>query len=103
MAYLLLAFSIVSEVFGSTMLKVSNGFKRILPVICVIVGYGISFYLLSLTLMELPLSFTYAIWSGVGTILTTMAGIFLFKEKISKKGFIGIGFIIVGVILLNLA
>lgn len=102
MAYVLLAFSIISEVFGSTMLKLSNGFKNYLPILGIAAGYGISFYLLSIVLIELPLGFSYAVWSGVGTILTTIVGILIFKEKINRTGFLGIGFIIIGVVLLNI-
>lgn len=102
MAYVLLIFSIMSEVLGSTMLKLSNGFKKILPIIGVIAGYGVSFYLLSVVLLDLPLGFTYAIWSGVGTILTAVVGVFLFKEKLNRIGVLGISFIVAGVVLLNL-
>ena len=102
MAYIFLAFSIISEVFGSTMLKLSNGFKKLFPVLGVAIGYMISFYLLSLTLTKLPLTFTYAAWSGVGTVLTTIVGVFLFKEHLNLKGIIGIILIIVGVVMLNI-
>ncbi|GIO25340.1 multidrug efflux SMR transporter [Oceanobacillus sp. J11TS1] len=102
MAYVLLIFSIMSEVLGSTMLKLSNGFKKILPIIGVIAGYCVSFYLLSVALLDLPLGFAYAIWSGVGTILTAMVGVFLFKEKLNRIGVLGISFIVTGVVLLNL-
>ena len=103
MAYLLLTFAIVTEVIGSTMLKLSNGFSRKLPILGVIAGYGICFYLLSLALIELPLGFTYAIWSGLGTILTALVGVFLFGERINRKGVLGIGILIVGMVLLNLS
>ncbi|MDR9756328.1 MAG: multidrug efflux SMR transporter [Thermoanaerobacterales bacterium] len=102
MAYVYLAFAIILETFGSSMLKLSKGFKKLLPVIGVITGYCVSFYLFSLALLELPLGFSYAVWSGVGTILTAMAGVFLFKEKMNRIGVLGISLIIVGVVLLNL-
>lgn len=101
-AYILLALAIVSEVIGSTMLKLSNGFSKILPTFGVIVGFGTAFYLLSLSLIKLPLGFAYAVWSGLGTILIATVGVFLFKEKINKKGFLGIGLLIAGIVLLNL-
>lgn len=67
MAYVLLLFAIISEVFGTTMLKLSTGFKRILPIIGVIIGYGVSFYLLSKALIELPLGFSRLEWSWNGS------------------------------------
>ncbi|GAA0374100.1 DMT family transporter [Bacillus horti] len=102
MAYLFLGAAIIIEVFGSTMLKVSNGFTRLWPSLGVIIGFGAAFYLLSLALLELPLGFTYATWSGVGTILTVLVGLYFFREKINKQGVFGLMVLILGIILLNL-
>jgi len=101
-AYLLLALSIITEVFGSSLLKATNGFKNLLPSLGVILGYGIAFYTLSLTLTELPLGTVYAIWSGVGTALTAMVGVIFYKEVVNLNKIIGIGMIIFGVIILNI-
>ncbi|MEC0281436.1 DMT family transporter [Terribacillus saccharophilus] len=103
MSYLFLAASILFEVFSSTMLKLSDGFKRLLPVIGIVVGYGISFYALSITLQSLPLGVVYATWSGIGTILTVVIGVLLFKEKVNKKGALGIVILLVGLVLMNLS
>lgn len=103
MSYLFLAASILFEVFSSTMLKLSDGFKRILPVVGIVLGYGISFYALSITLQSLPLGVVYATWSGVGTILTVVIGVLLFKEKVNKKGVLGIAILLVGLVLMNLS
>lgn len=103
MSYLFLAASILFEVFSSTMLKFSDGFKRLMPVIGIVVGYGISFYALSITLQSLPLGVVYATWSGVGTILTVVIGVLLFKEKVNKKGALGIVILLVGLVLMNLS
>lgn len=100
---MLLAFSIIAEVFGTTMLKLSNGFSRVFPIIGVAVGFGLAFYLVSIAMMTLPLGFTYAVWSGVGTILTVLIGVFLFNEKINKKAILGIGILLIGIVLLNIA
>lgn len=102
MSYLLLTFAIISEVFGSTMLKLSEGFSRKLPIVGVVVGFGTAFYLLSLSLVKLPLGFAYAVWSGLGTILIATVGVILFKEKINRKGLVGIGLLVAGILLLNL-
>lgn len=100
---MLLAFSIIAEVFGTTMLKLSNGFSRVFPIIGVAVGFGLAFYLVSIAMMTLPLGFTYAVWSGLGTILTVLIGVFLFNEKINKKAILGIGILLIGIVLLNIA
>jgi multidrug resistance protein EbrA len=100
-AYLLLAVSIISEVFGSSLLKLTNGFRRILPTLGVIFGYGFAFYTLSLTLTELPLGMVYAIWAGMGTALTAMVGVVFYKEIFNIKKLTGILLIIAGVVLMN--
>ncbi|QKG83750.1 multidrug efflux SMR transporter [Kroppenstedtia pulmonis] len=101
-AYVFLAIAIVSEVFGTSMLKAADGFSRLFPSIGVVLGFGSAFYFLSLSLQALPLNVTYAIWSGLGTALTALIGVFLWKETISVQGIIGLCMIIGGVAFLNL-
>lgn len=96
-----LAFAILFEVFGSTMLKLSNGFTVLLPSIGVAVGFLTSFTFLGLALKEIALSTAYAIWSGLGTALTACIGIFMFREEISLLKVIALLFIIAGVVILN--
>lgn len=99
--YLFLTLSIVSEVFATTMLKLSEGFTILGPSIAVVFGYGISFYSLSLCLKTLPLSLAYAIWSGIGTALTVIVGIVIWGDIFNLYSAIGITLIIGGVLLLN--
>lgn len=101
MGYLWLAIAIIAEVFGSSMLKLAEGFTRLLPSIGVVAGYAVAFYGLSLALKELPLGVAYAIWAGVGTALTALVGIIFYKETLHIKKAIGILLIIGGVVLLN--
>lgn len=102
MAYVWLGIAIFSEVFGSSMLKYTNGFTRFFPSMGVVLGYGIAFYSLSMALRAIPLSSAYAMWSGIGTLATAAIGFFLFKEQITLVGVAGIVLIIGGVVLLNL-
>ncbi len=83
------------------MLKVSDGFKKWKPSALVVIGYSLAFYMLSLTLNHIPLSLSYATWSGVGTVLTAVIGVKWFKEELNGKGLIGILLLISGVVLLN--
>ncbi|MGM9988206.1 MAG: DMT family transporter [Bacillaceae bacterium] len=101
--YVILAIAIASEVFGSSMLKVSNGLKKLLPSICVIIGMGTAFYCLSIALKTIPLGTAYAIWSGVGTALTALVGVVIYKEGFNLKKFLGLVLIIGGVIVLKLS
>ncbi|MEJ9229901.1 multidrug efflux SMR transporter [Peribacillus butanolivorans] len=101
--YVILGIAIISEVFGSTMLKVSNGFKKLFPSIGVIIGMGIAFYCLSLSLKTIPLGTAYAIWSGIGTALTALVGVIVYKESFNLKKFLGLVLIIGGVVVLKLS
>ncbi|WP_285856593.1 DMT family transporter [Peribacillus frigoritolerans] len=101
--YSFLAIAILSEVFGSSMLKVSNGFKRLFPSIGVVIGMGLAFYCLSLSLITIPLGTAYAIWSGIGTALTALVGVIIYKESFNLKKFLGLVLIIGGVVVLKLS
>ncbi|KRF62608.1 multidrug efflux SMR transporter [Peribacillus sp. TH16] len=101
--YVILGIAIISEVFGSSMLKVSNGFKKLFPSIGVIIGMGIAFYCLSLSLKTIPLGTAYAIWSGIGTALTALVGVIVYKESFNLKKFLGLVLIIGGVVVLKLS
>jgi Membrane transporters of cations and cationic drugs len=98
----LLAVAIVSEVFGSSMLKLSDGFKKLPPSVGVAAGYVAAFYLLSLALKDIPLGTAYAIWSGAGTALTALVGIVLYKEGVNLKKSLGLILIICGIVALRL-
>ena len=101
-AYLFLAVAIISELFGTSMLKASAGFSKLFPSLGMILGFGLAFYSLSLALQQIPLGVAYAIWSGVGTAVTAIIGIAIWKETLNLTTVLGIGFIIVGVVVLNL-
>lgn len=100
-AYALLALSIVSEVTGSTFLAKSDGFSKLIPTGITLVCFAIAFYLLSHVVKVIPLGMTYAIWSGVGIVLTALISVFILKQHLDIPAMIGIGFIIVGVIIMN--
>jgi len=99
---LILFFAILSEVIATTALKLSDGFTKIVPGVIVVIGYGASFYLLSISLKVIPIGLAYAIWSGVGIVLTVIAGILIWRESLDWARVIGIIFIILGVLVINL-
>ncbi len=101
-AYLTLAVAIVAEVIATTALKSSEGFTRLLPGIIVVLGYGVSFYCLSLTLRTMPTSVAYAIWSGVGLVLITLAAWLIHQQRLDWPAVAGIALIVAGVMVINL-
>ena len=100
--WLLLALAIVAEVVGTSALKASDGFTRLVPSLVVVVGYVVSFYCLSLVLRHIPVGITYAVWSGLGIVLITLTAFVLFGQRIDLAGWIGMGLIVAGVLVLNL-
>lgn len=101
-AYLLLAVAIVAEVIGTSALKASNGFTRWVPSAITVVGYGVSFYALSLVLQSIPTGVAYAIWSGVGIVLISLIGWALFEQTLDAPALIGMGMIVAGVLVIHL-
>ena len=99
---LIFFFAVLSEVIATTALKFSEGFTKLLPSLIVVVGYGISFYLLSLSLKVIPLGTAYAFWSGIGIVLTVIIGMVIWREQMDWTRGIGITLIIVGIAVINL-
>ncbi|MFN4103986.1 MAG: DMT family transporter [Tepidimonas sp.] len=99
--WLLLALAIVAEVVGTSALKASDGFTRLVPSLVVVVGYVVSFYCLSLVLRHIPVGITYAVWSGLGIVLIAVAAFVLYGQRIDLAGWIGMGLIVAGVVVLN--
>lgn len=99
-AYLLLA--ILCEVIGTSALKATASFTKLIPSLIVLVGYSAAFYFLSLCLRTISVGVAYAIWSGLGIVLVTFFGWLFYRQTIDQAGFIGMGLIIAGVVVLQL-
>jgi len=101
-SWFLLIAAIVAEVGGTTCLKLSDGFSRLVPSIGVVVLYPLAFVFLAAVLKSMDVSVAYAIWSGLGTALIAAIGILLFGEPISGIRIVSLGLIIAGVVGLQL-
>jgi multidrug transporter EmrE-like cation transporter len=99
---LIFFFAVLSEVTATTALKFSEGFTKVIPSLVVVAGYGLSFYLLSLSLKVIPIGTAYALWSGIGIVLTVIMGIILWREQMDWARGIGIMLIIIGILVINL-
>lgn len=103
MHWLYLTLAILLEVSGTTCMKLSNGFTRVLPGILMWLFYAGCFYFLTLSLKKFDVSIAYAIWSGIGTALIALIGIIHFREPITALKIIGTLAIIGGVVALNMS
>jgi len=102
MHYVHLLVAIVFEVVATSALKAANGFTVLIPSVIVVVGYGLAFYFLSLTLKVMPVGVTYAIWAGLGVVLVTIVGALVYRQVPDGYAMLGIGLIMAGVIIINL-
>lgn len=102
MNWIYLIIAICAEVVGTTTLKASAGFSRLVPSVITIIGYGIAFYFLALALKTIPVGIAYAIWSGAGIIIIAIIGYLVFNQTLDTAAIIGIGLILAGVLVLNI-
>lgn len=102
MHWLYLAIAIVAEVLGTSFLKASAGFTKPLPSVAVVVGYGLAFFFLSLTLDKVPVGIAYAVWSGAGVTLIAAIGWVFLGQKLDPAAIVGMSLIVAGVVVLNL-
>lgn len=100
--WLLLILAIILEVAGTTCMKLSMGFSRLIPSIFIFFFYGLSFAVLAYSLKKIDLSVAYAAWSGIGTGLIAIIGFVYFEEQVTLLRLAGIMLIILGVIGINL-
>lgn len=101
-AYVLLFFAVIAEIIGTSALKASYGFTKLLPTLLLLGAYFLAFWLLSISLKTLPVAVVYAIWSGLGIIGITIVGIVYFKEEFGIWHFLGTLLIVIGVVVLTI-
>ena len=102
MQFVYLAIAIVAEVIATSALKASNGFTVWRPSLIVALGYGVSFYFLSLALRTIPVGIAYAIWSGVGIVLISVIAWVAYRQSLDLAAIVGIAMIIAGVCVIQL-
>lgn len=103
MGYLLLAVAIIGEVFGTSALKASEGFSKLVPSIFVVVGYAVAFLGLGAVLKAgVPVGVAYAIWAAAGVALVALIGAVYFGEQLTLTMVAGLVLVIGGVVLLEL-
>ncbi|HVL75399.1 MAG TPA: SMR family transporter [Noviherbaspirillum sp.] len=98
--WMFLGMAILAEVAATSALKSSAGFTRLGPSILVVIGYACAFYFLSLTLRTIPVGVAYAIWAGLGIVLISLIGLFVFGQTLDAPALIGMGLIIAGVVVM---
>ena len=102
MAYVYLMIAIASEIFATTMLKDTNGFTVLIPSVLTVLGYVISFFMLSHCVQTIPTGIIYAIWSGFGIIGIAILGWLVHKQTLDVPAIAGIVLILAGVLIIKI-
>ncbi|MEH2003784.1 DMT family transporter [Nostoc sp.] len=100
-SWIYLIAAILFEVSGTTCMKLSQGFTRIVPSVLIFVFYGLCFTFFTFALKKLEVSVAYSVWAGLGTILIAIIGIIWFRESATFIKLMSISLIIIGVIGIN--
>ena len=100
--YLYLAIAITAEVIATTSMKALDGFSRSLPLLLVVAGYSLSFWMLSLVVKTIPVGIAYAIWAGLGIVLVSVAAAAIYQQKLDLPAVLGMVLIVAGVVVIQL-
>lgn len=101
-AYGALLLAILSEVIGSAFLQMSQQFSRLLPTGLMVVFYILAFFLLSQALRGIPLGVAYALWAGLGIVLTALVSVIIFRQTLDVPALIGMALIVSGAAVMQL-
>lgn len=100
--YIYLAIAIAAEVVATTSMKAIDGFNKPLPLVLVIGGYAIAFWMLILVVRTIPVGIAYAIWAGLGIVLVSIAALVIYQQKLDLPAVVGMGMIVSGVVVIQL-
>ncbi|UEM18742.1 multidrug efflux SMR transporter [Skermanella mucosa] len=102
MAWVLLFLAGIFEIGWALGLKQTAGFTRLVPSLLTAGSMVISLGLLGLALRTLPLGTAYAIWTGIGTVGTVIAGIAIHGEPAGALRLGCVALIVTGIVGLKL-
>lgn len=101
-AYYYLAIAICAEVIATVSMKAVKGFNTPLPLILVIIGYAIAFWMLTLVVRSIPVGVAYAVWAGMGIVMVSIAALFIYGQKLDVAAMLGMALIVCGVVVIQL-
>ena len=101
-AYIFLFIAIIFELISTSSLKDTYGFTRLYPSLIVIVALCICLYLMSHSMKFIPVGIVYASWAGLGIVAITIIAVIKYKQIPNIPTMIGIAFIVIGVVVVNL-
>ena len=103
MSYLYLLIAILFEVAGSLLLRLSHGFERLGVGVLSVALFILSLGLLSLVMRTIPISVSYPLWAGLGTVGALVGGRLLFAEQITALQVAGVAVVLIGAAMIRLS
>ena len=101
-SYLFLAIAVFLGVTSNNFAKSSEGFTLLIPSIITGITIVLCMYALSMVMKNIPMGITYASFAGLAIIATVIVGVIRYNQVPNLYTIIGLGFIIVGVLMVNL-
>lgn len=98
LAWLCLIVAIVAEVVGTSFMTAAARDGGYVGYLVMAIALAISYYFLALSIRKIGVGVAYAIWEGLGLMLLTLVGVFIFKDGMSIKELIGLGIALVGIV-----
>lgn len=102
-AWLFLFCAIFLEVAATSLLNITDGFRRLVPTFGALGLYGAAFFCLARALKALPLGVAYAVWCGVGIVCIALIGMVMYRQSLSLGAWCGIGLIFLGTLVASLS
>nr|WP_314876302.1 SMR family transporter [uncultured Pseudomonas sp.] len=100
-AYVYLAIAICAEVVATASMKAVKGLSTPLPLLLMIAGYTVAFWMLTLVVRSIPVGIAYAIWSGLGIVLISIAAWIIYGQKLDLPAVLGMAMIVGGVVVIQ--
>ena len=101
-SYLFLILAVFLGVTSNNFAKSADGFTLIFPSIVTAITIVSCMYALSMVMKTIPMGITYASFAGLAIISTVMVGVIKYNQVPNFYTIIGLCFIIVGVLMVNL-
>ena len=101
-AYIVLLLAVVLGTAANGFAKSANGFTLLIPSIFTAITIIACMYALSMVMKNIPMGITYASFAGLTIIATVVVGIIKFNQIPNLYSIIGLVFIIIGVLMVNL-
>ena len=101
-SYIFLIAAVILGTASNIFAKEAEGFTKIFPSLLSALTIVLCMYCLSQVMKTISAGYTYATFAGLCIIATTIIGVLRFNQWPNFYAFIGLIFIVIGVVMVNL-